>query len=312
MAGAQALLDAARAVLAGMSPQAVRQMMRAPVFVVSAPRAGSTLLFEALSKHEGVWTIGGESHGVYRAFPHLRAENNRFDSGSLHRCHATEETVELMPACFLALLRDHRERPLMSLPPQSRPAAVTFLEKTPRNALNIPFLLSVFPDARFIYLYRDPCENIASLIEAWQVGLETGRFVTFRDLPGWDRKAWCFLLPPGWRGMVNRSIAEIAAFQWAASNNAIVSNLRSLPPERFRSLSYKELITDPAAVLERMCRFAGVPAGLAATVPLPLSGTSLSPPHVDKWRAHEQSIAACEPLIAPALRSIQTFVANLN
>lgn len=312
MTSAQALLDAARAVLVGITPQAVRQIMRAPVFVVSAPRAGSTLLFETLAKRDGIWTIGGESHGVYHAFPHLRAENDRLDSGSLHRRHATAETVELMPACFLALLKDHRGRSFMSLPPRSRPLAVTFLEKTPRNALNIPFLLSVFPEARFIYLYRDPNENIASLIEAWQVGLKTGRFVTFRDLPGWDRTAWCFLLPPGWRGMVNRSIAEIATFQWAASNNAIVSNLRSLPPERFRSLSYKELITDPAAVLERMCRFAGVPAGHAAAVPLPLSRTSLSPPHSDKWRAHEQSIAACEPLIAPAWRSIQAFVANLN
>lgn len=309
MTGAQALLNAARAVLSEISPQAVRQVLRAPVFVVSAPRAGSTLLFETLARRAGVWTIGGESHGVYRAFPHLRAENDRLDSGSLHQRHATAETVELMSACFLALLKDHRERPFRSLPPLSRPESVTFVEKTPRNALNIPFLLAVFPDARFIYLYRDPRQNIASLIEAWQLGLRTGRFVTFRDLPQWDRKAWCFLLPPGWRNMVGRGIADIAAFQWAASNDAIISSLRSLPPRRFHVLSYQDLVTHPLAMIEQLCRFVGVPAGDAAAAPLPLSRTSLSPPHADKWRANEQSIAKCRPLIEPAWRRIQDFVA---
>lgn len=308
----QALLNVARALLAEISPQEMRQLLRAPVFVVSAPRAGSTMLFEALSRHDGIWTIGGESHGVYRAFPHLRAENDQLDSGSLHRRHATAQTVELLPACFLALLKDHRQQAFMSLPVLSRPESITFVEKTPRNALNIPFLLSIFPDARFIYLYRDPRENVASLIEAWQVGLRTGRFVTFRDLPQWDREGWCFLLPPGWREMVGRSIAEIAAFQWVASNDAIISNLQSLPPERFRALSYQELITDPAAVLDRMCRFAGVPRGSVAEVTLPMSRTSLSPPHADKWRAHEQPIAECQPLIEPAWRRIKAFASKTN
>lgn len=310
MAGAQPLLKAARAVLARFSTQRVREVLGAPLFLVSAPRAGSTLLFDALAKHEGVWTIGGESHGVYRVFPHLQAENEQLDSGSLHRRHATGETIELMPACFLALLKDRRQRAYLSLPPVSRPETVTFVEKTPRNALNLPFLTALFPDARFIYLYRDPRENIASLIEAWRTGLRSGRFVTFRNLPEWDREAWCFLLPPGWRDMVGRSIADIAAFQWAASNDAIIENLQALSPGRFHALSYRELIADPSAVLARLCRFAGVAGSTAAEVALPLSRTSLTPPHPDKWTAHERPIAACRPAFEPTWRRIQAFLAQ--
>lgn len=271
-----------------------------PVIIVSAPRAGSNLLFEQLSMVAGFWTIGGESHGIYRVFPHLRAENSSLDSGSLGRSHADPETLTLMRACFYCLLRNHQDIPYASMSTAVRPEHVTLLEKTPRNALNIPFLLEVFPDARFIYLHRDPRQNIASLIEAWDAGLRTGRFVTFRDLPGWDRQGWCFLLPPGWRTMIGRSLPEIAAFQWSASNDKILDSLTHLPSSRWVSVSYRELTEAPGETLTRLCQFAGmkVPPGMTEADALPLSRTTLSPPHPDKWKRYEQAINERLPEIA--------------
>ena len=35
-----------------------------PIFILSAPRAGSTLLFETLSQFPDIWTIGRESHDI--------------------------------------------------------------------------------------------------------------------------------------------------------------------------------------------------------------------------------------------------------
>jgi hypothetical protein len=282
-------------------------VLKAPVFLVSAPRAGSNMLFQVLAAQAGFWTIGGESHGVYRAFPHLDAENENLDSGALYRTHADAATAELLPACFLALLRDYRHRLFMALPESARPATVTFLEKTPRNALNIEFLLTLFPDARFIYLYRDPQENIASLIEAWATGLKTGRFVTFQNLPGWDRESWCFLLPPGWREMTGRSLADIATFQWTRSNDAIIDSLRALPAGRCHTLSYRHLVDDPSAALGALMRFVRMPMQALAIKPLPVSRTSLSPPHPDKWRAHEKSIAACRQAFDPTWQRIRDF-----
>jgi hypothetical protein len=266
------------------------------------------MLFEVLAAREGFWTIGGESHGVYRAFPHLEAENENLDSGVLNEFHANGTTAELLPACFLALLKDYRQRPFMGMPMASRPETVTFLEKTPRNALNISFLLALFPDARFIYLYRDPKENIASLIEAWTIGLKTGRFVTFRNLPGWDRGSWCFLLPPGWQELAGRSLAEIATFQWSKSNDAIIDSLRALPAGRCHTLCYRHLVDDPSAALGALIRFTGVPTKAVSFEPLPMSRTSLTLPHPDKWRAHEEAIAACQQAFEPTWRRIQDFV----
>ena len=64
---------------------------------------------------------------------------------------------------FLAALHDREQR---APPPGQR---IRMLEKTPKNSLRIPFLAAVFPEARFIYLHRDPREVLASMMEAWTI-----------------------------------------------------------------------------------------------------------------------------------------------
>lgn len=299
------LLRMARSATAHLDDDAIANRLAKPVIILSAPRAGSTLLFEQLARADGFWTVGGESHGIFRAFPELRAENAALDSGRLDATHATATVQASLRRCFLALLRNHRGEPFVRLPPQRQPPVVTLLEKTPRNALNVPFLTEVFPDARFVFLYRDARQNVASLIEAWTVGLNTGRFVTFRDLPGWDRLAWCFLLPPGWRSMIGKSLPEIAAFQWSETNRIVLEDLRALPRERWCALNYDELVSDPGGALQTVCAFAGVQAPDVPTGGgLPLSRTTLTPPDREKWRRHADALAALEP----ALRETEALI----
>ena len=83
-------------------------------------------------------------------------------------------------------------------------APVRMLEKTPKNALRVPFLARVFPEARFIYLHRDPRPVLASMMEAWQ----SGRFRTYPNLPGWTGLPWSLLLVPGWRDLLGRPLHE--------------------------------------------------------------------------------------------------------
>lgn len=305
------LIQVARSGTGNFSATDIGSILHEPVIVVSAPRSGSNLLFERLMRIPGFWTIGGESHAIFREFPHLRAENSRLDSGSLGAGHADAQTCERVRSCFLYLLRDDTGMRYLDRAPPARPATVRMLEKTPRNALNIPFLLQVFPDARFVYLRRGPRESVASLIEAWTVGLQTGRFTTFTDLPGWDRQAWCFLLPPGWRSMMGKSLAEIAAFQWLASNEAILENLLKLPKERWTSISYESLVRNSAEEINRLAAFARIDFanGERSHEPLRLSRTALTPPHPDKWKKHEREIASLLPALRKMSDRIETACA---
>lgn len=286
-------------------------VLRKPLIIVSAPRSGSNLLFEQLSNIPGFWTIGGESHVIFRMFPHLRVENPQFDSGSLGEEHADDGTVRLLQNCFLYFLRDAQGHAYLAPQNKSRQDNLCLLEKTPRNALNIPFLLKLFPEARFVYLYREPRQTIASLIEAWTVGLQSGRFKTFQHLPDWDRPGWCFLLPPGWRDMRGKSIAEIAAFQWSASNRIIVDALATLPANRYSTVSYHDLVENPQTALQRICKLAGIEAEhlRIQSADLVLSRTTLTPPHVDKWKKYEQAIEALMPTVSPIEKHIEKFVA---
>ena len=117
------LIQAALAATRDFSAEDIKALLVQPTIIVSAPRSGSNLLFELMSGVEDIWTIGGESHGIYRVFPHLRAENAQLDSGSLREAHADPDTRQLLRSIFLYLLRDRQGRPFIMLPAEARPAA---------------------------------------------------------------------------------------------------------------------------------------------------------------------------------------------
>lgn len=299
------------AVLAGGLPAGrLKKLFRQPLFIVAAPRSGSTLLFETLARAPAVWTVGGESHAVFRALPQLQPGASGNDSGRLTRAQADSRNAHLLRAGFVSLLQDRDGLRYLERPPEHRPAQLRFLEKTPRNALNIPFLNRIFPDARFVFLFRDPRQNIHSIMEAWEESGRSGRFVTHHELSGWDRKRWCLLLPPGWRELNGRPLADIAAFQWQAANAYILQDLQELPRGRWTVSRYRDVMAEPGAEIARLCRFAGLTRGPeleALGGALPLSRTIVSPPGPDKWRRREKEILAVLSAVEPLWRQLESL-----
>jgi hypothetical protein len=261
-----------------------------PVFIVAAPRSGSSLLFETLAKLPGFHTLGGEGHRWIEGIPELRPFDSGLESNRLTAAHATEPVKRALIGTLGTELRDRDG----ASPEFSK--GVRFLEKTPKNSLRIPFFTALFPDARFIFLHRDPQENIGSIMDAWQAG----GWVTYPELPGWDGP-WSLLLPPDWQSMRGRPLEEIAAFQWSRTNEIILEDLAQLPQDRWTSVSYADFLKDPMATVQRLASFAGVDidAGLADVLakPLPLSAHTLAPPEPGKWRRHEAAIERVLPSI---------------
>jgi hypothetical protein len=257
-----------------------------PVFIVSAPRAGSTLLYETLSRAPDLWAIGDESHGVIEGIPKLHLACRGFDSHCLAARDADPETVRALQVGFIANLRDRTGRRYLNAK-NSVPGPIRFLEKTPKNALRIPFLCAAFPDARFIFLHREARQNISSILEGWG----HAGFISILDLPRWTRRRWCFLLPPGWRTLDNKSLMEVAAFQWERANQSILDDLALLPADRWCAVDYEELISEPMGVVQRLCAFMDVGFDewiCGAVRHLPLSATTVTVPSADKWRTNPE------------------------
>ncbi|NBP81924.1 sulfotransferase, partial [bacterium] len=266
--------------------QAVMPFQR-PIFIVAAPRSGSTMLFETLRANAAIWSTGDESHQTFESIPELGIAAHGFDSNALSAADASPEVLQRLKLGFLHQFHDAAGG--------RRPQSLRFLEKTPKNALRIPFLREAFPDAIFIHLVREPRPNLGSIIDAWQ----SGRFVTYRDLPGWPGPPWSLLLIPGWRNLAGQPLAAIAVAQWAAAHQAILEGLVDLPPDRKCLVRYEDLLQNTAGELQRVCEFTGIPFGprmqqLCAS-DLPLSRYTLSRPDPDKWRRHEAAIEAVMP-----------------
>ena len=266
------------------APQAVRDPeFDRPVFIISPPRSGSTLLFETLAQAREACTIGNESHALIEGVEGLHPGHRQFDSNQLDAAAATPAVAAELRRRFLAAVRDRDGR----APPHG---PVRLLEKTPKNALRIPFLAKIFPEARFVYLYRDPRQTLSSMIEAWQ----SGRFRTYPGLPGWVGMPWSLLLVPGWRGLAGRPLHEIVAAQWKATTCSLLDGLEALPAGRCQALRYDALLADPQAQVARLCAGVGLSWDRNLDEGLRLSRFTVSMPSADKWRRHAGLI---EPLL---------------
>ncbi|MBS0568816.1 MAG: sulfotransferase [Proteobacteria bacterium] len=263
---------------------------RRPVFIVSAPRSGSTLLFETLARAGNVFTIGDESHRLIEGIDALNPVLTGFASNRLDAAAATPAVSATLRARFRAELVDRDGGPPYGLP-------LRLLEKTPKNALRIAFLARMFPEAEFVFLHRDVRETLASMIEAWQ----SGRFRTYPQLPGWPGPPWSLLLVPGWRDLAGRPLPEIVAAQWDATLRCMLDDLAELPPARVHVARYAALLANPAGEVARLCAELDFVWDRPLDAGLPLSRYTLSPPQADKWRKHEAAIQFVLPGLAETI-----------
>lgn len=277
-----------------------------PVFIVSAPRSGSTLLFEILAADDTFWTLGGEGHEHIESIPVLRPQSRAMESNRLTEESVTQRVDMMVRANYISDLRNADGILWKDVP--ERPRALRFLEKTPKNALRIPFFKKMFPDAKFIFLHREPRANISAIIDAWR----SGGFVTYPGLPGWKGMPWSLLLIPGWQELVNKDLAEIAMRQWRDTNEIILDDLSALPAEDWCSVSYEDLLEDPEGTVRRLCDFAGVAYGerlkSVAANPLKPSKYTLTAPDAEKWKRNEAMMA---PYLAEA-KTVADKLAKLS
>lgn len=143
--------------------------MAVPIFILSLPRSGSTLLQRLVATHPSVatasepWVLLPLFLG-FRDGPVYTAYRQRYQARAFRE--------------FLSLLPDGEEAHRTA----ARRFAETlydrvcgseethFLDKTPRYHLIAEDLLHTFPEGRFIVLWRNPLAVAASCIETWGHG----------------------------------------------------------------------------------------------------------------------------------------------
>jgi len=138
-------------------------------FIISQPRAGSTLLQRLLATHPQIQTIGEP----WLAIPFVYALREKgVSSEYIHVSMAQGfgEFVSKLPGGREDYFREVRAMLERLQQKISSPGKTCFLDKTPRYHLILDELPQIFPEAKFIVLWRNPLAVVASILNTWQNG----------------------------------------------------------------------------------------------------------------------------------------------
>lgn len=143
--------------------------MQNPIILFSLPRSGSTLLQRLLSADSEIATVAEpwvllplvyalRRNGVYAEYSH--------DLSS----QALADLLGELPGGRQAYLECMGEAMMGLYSRVAKKDARYFLDKTPRYALIADDVISMFPEGKFIFLWRNPLAVISSMIETWGGG----------------------------------------------------------------------------------------------------------------------------------------------
>lgn len=269
-----------------------------PVFVLGAPRSGTTLLYRVLrrSPYLAHWQPS-EAHEVWELDHHPTLRN--WESNVLGAADADDATARRIRRSFYLVAGNHKR----------------FIDKTPRNTLRVPFVDAIFPDAIYVFLQRDGRENVNSLINAWR----SPRYRVYElpephRIPGVDPNWWKFVLYPGWQADIAGPLEVVCARQWKFANDYSLDARASIEgggvsdraQGRWVTVRYEDLIDDPSSEVGRIMELLGVPlddvvrAAARAVSDTPVN--VVTPPERGKWKKENPAeIERIVPLIAATM-----------
>src|SRR6266542_3786507 len=137
-----------------------------PLFILSLPRSGSTLVQRVISSDPAVSTAAEP----WLLLPQLYALRDRgavAEYGHGPAARAIGDFARTLPGGERDYLAELRRFTLGLYERAARPGSTYFLDKTPRYHLVAEDLFRVFPDGKFVFLWRNPLAVAASIIQTW-------------------------------------------------------------------------------------------------------------------------------------------------
>jgi hypothetical protein len=279
--------------------------IRAPIIVVGTHRSGTTLLGRAIGTHPDV-AYWEEPREVWSWGHHSRPDDLL--------------TADMVSPRIAAHVKRRFGR-FLEQSGRSR-----FAEKTPSNCLRLEFIREIFPDARFLHIFRDG----RAVVHSTDVMTRNVRIPLMeqgpRRLLGTPLRAWPALLPrvwrtlgrrtlglpmefwgpqpPGWRDWVRQDPPLIVlAKQWRHTVEPILRFRASQPADQWLDVRYEDLVTRPGRLAEDIEAFAGLEGSASFRDHLV---SECRTDRIDAWREHlgADELASLRPVLEPPLRQL--------
>lgn len=233
-----------------------------PIVIIGAPRSGTNMLRDVLCRFENVATWPCDEINYI-----WRHGNVRFVSDEIPAELATPAVRSYIQNQFQWV--------------SDRYGVDVIVEKTCSNSLRVPFVNTVLPEARYLFIRRDGLDAVGSAMKRWAAPLDIpyllskARFVPLFDLPFyagrylWNRiyrvlskeqrlAFWGPHFAKMTHNLETHSLDEVCALQWQACVEKAAKAFDNMPADRWMEISYEQFVSHPKDELIRILKFVGL------------------------------------------------------
>jgi hypothetical protein len=232
----------------------VAEQLKPPIILFGNVRSGTSMMHDLFDLHPQIksWY---EPRTIW-VYADPARKHDRFDAAD-----ATPRVRRYIRKRFLKFQRAHGDRRIM--------------EKTPSNLLRIPYVDAIFPEAKYLYMVREPLANLSSSELRWRTPIhmkhtlerlrETprtqlhyylGRFVydnvSVRILKRKHVSVWGVRYPGVYADLETLTTEQVIARQWVQCCRQAGEDLARIDPERVLRVRYEDFVGDPIGHFQRI------------------------------------------------------------
>lgn len=244
----------------GMGPSlnGLIQLEGPPVFLAGTPKSGKSALLEVFRRLNNFHVVD-EPLSTWKIGAHSNEDDCR------NADDATDEDIQSIREEVLRQCKAVRAR--------------RYIDGLSHHLLQIPYLKTVFPDARIVVLTRDPQYFLPEALYFWTLKPSILRTVRTRwrglklsTLPSLAQRflsnvvsnrtqgrlnVWGAIVPGQEEFARTHSVVELAAYQWASLNEAALESAGNGDAVRF--VAFEKLLSDPRGTLKELLHFCQIP-----------------------------------------------------
>jgi hypothetical protein len=234
--------------------------LKPPIIIFGNTRSGTTIVQKVMSEHPDI--VGWyEPHALW-LYPDPGRIYDEFDESD-----ATDKVKKYIHKQFFKYQKRHDNK--------------IILEKSPPNILRISYVRAVFPDAKFLYIVRNPFSFISSVEYKWQRTV-TGRGIIRRlkdtpitQLHYWVRRyikqqynkkilrkkylsVWGPRYKDIYEDLKTKDLLTVIAKQWSECSRLAEQAMSKFESGQILRLRYEDFVDEPIPNLERICEHCGL------------------------------------------------------
>lgn len=234
-------------------------MLEDKIIVIGAPRSGTNMLRDAMCALDGFATWPCDEINSMWKHGHLR-----YSYDDLAAELASTRLSRFVNRKFERLAATHH--------------VPTVVEKTCASSLRVSYLARLLPDARFVFIYRNGLDAVASAVKRWRSPMDLGytmrklRFVPPADIPVYGMRflknrirqwsdseqrlrAWGPMTSDIEAAAATGDIEKAAAIQWKQCVEYSLDQFPGGSPAA--TVCYERFVAEPEAEMQRLVEALG-------------------------------------------------------